>query len=99
MGEDRQHEMVIQREERKLERARAKADAYEETMTKTIAAYLKDANNRRNVAKDAMLATKDPSRREALFDKAGHGGFFDNKPDGIGEDDVITGREDRPWER
>ena len=51
------------------------------------------------MAKDAIVATKDPSRRDAMFDKAGSGGYFDNKTDGIGEEDVITGREDRPWER
>ncbi len=99
MNEDRQHERVIDREEKKFERAKAKAEAYEQTMVKTIAAYLKDVNTRKNVAQDAMQATKEPSRREAMLDKAGAGGFFDNLPDGIGEEDVITGYEDRSWER
>ncbi len=97
--EDRQHEMVINREERKFEKAKAKAEAYEETMKKTIAAILRDERTSKNVARDAMKATKDPNRREIMSGKAGSGGYFDNKVDGIGEEDVITGREDRPWER
>ena len=89
---DSQNEMVIRREEAKLERAKARAKALEANMEETIADLLKKANVKKVLARDAMRATKDPSRREEIFDKAG-GGLYKN------DREVITGEEDRPWER
>ncbi len=90
--------MIIQREERKLEKAKAKLEAYEKNMTDTIAAFLKDARNKKSIAQDAMSATKDPSRVAAMQAASGGGsGFFDNEEGK--EQDIITGLEDRPWER
>lgn len=99
MSDERQGEMVIRREERKLDQAKAKLEAYEKNMTDTLAAFLKDARNKKNLAQDAMSATKDPSRRDAMkaAERSGGSGYFDNKE---GEElDIITGLEDRPWER
>ena len=90
--QDAQGEMLIRREERKLERDRARAAALEENMKSTIAAFLKDASVRKSLAADAMAATKDPSRRDTIFEKAASGVYKDDL-------EVITGREDRPWER
>ena len=90
MSDDSRGEMVIRREERKLERDKAKLKSYEQNMTDTIAAFLKDERNKKNIAQDAMHATKDPSRREEM--KTYTDGF---KNDG----EVITGREPRPCER
>lgn len=98
MSDDSRGEMVIRREERKLEQAKAKLEAYEKNMTDTIAAFLKDARNKKNLAQDAMSATKDPGRAAAMKAASGGGsGFFDNKEGQ--EVDIITGLEDRPWER
>jgi hypothetical protein len=83
--------MVIQREERKLERDKAKLKAYEQNMTETIAAFLKDARNKKNIAQDAMAATKDPSRRSEM-EKYANGSYDDDR------EMKITGDEPRPWE-
>lgn len=86
-------EMLIRREERKLERAREKAEAYEKNMEKTIADLLKQESVKKALAKDAMEATRDQTRRTELFEKAGSGMF---KKD----DEIITGEFEstRPWE-
>lgn len=97
MSEDSRHDMVIRREERKHDIAEAKAEAYRETMIKTISATLKDARNKKSIGTDAMASLKDPSRRDELFAKSKTGGFFDNKEGS--ELDVITGYEDQPWKR
>ena len=86
-----QHDSVLAREERKFEKAKAKAEAYRENMTETLAGFLKQENNRKALAKDAMQATKDDSRRTKLIKKAGAGIYDDSQ-------EVITGNEDRPWE-
>ena len=88
---DRQGEMLIQRESRKLDRDRAKAESLEQNMQKTIASLLKDVSVKKTLAADAMAATKDTRRRDALFDKAQAGAYHDDL-------EVITGREPRPWE-
>lgn len=90
MSDDSRGEMVIRREERRLERDKAKLKSYEQNMTDTIAAFLKDERNKKNIAQDAMHATKDSSRRDEM-----------NKyVEGFRRDDEkITGREPRPWER
>jgi hypothetical protein len=90
MSDDTRGQMVIQREERRLERAKAKAEAYEKNMTDTIAAFLKDERNKKNIAQDAMHATKDSGRQDEM--KRYSDGFRN-------DDEVITGREPRPWER
>jgi hypothetical protein len=89
-SEEARGEMTIRREERKLERAKAKAEAYEKNMTDTIAAFLKDERNKKSIAQDAIHATKDSSRREEMT-KYTEG--YRN------DDEIITGREPRPWER
>jgi hypothetical protein len=83
--------MLIRREEQKLERAKAKLEAYEKTMTDTIASLLKQENNKKALARDAMEATRNPGRRDAMFDKAG-GGIYND------DGEVVTGEEPRPWE-
>jgi hypothetical protein len=91
MAEDGRHQLVIERESRKLEQSKARAEALGENMRKTISDTLKQANVKRALAKDAMAATKDPSRREDIFEKAGNGIYNDDL-------EVITGSEPRPWE-
>lgn len=88
---DSRGESLIRREEAKLERAKAKAEAYENNMRETIASLLKQENVKRALAKDAMAATRDPGRRDAIYDKAGAGTYDDDL-------EVITGDEPRPWE-
>ncbi len=92
MENDARGEMVIRREERKLERAKAKLKSYEQNMKDTIAAFLKDERNKKNIAQDAMSATKDSSRRDEMRKYAD--GTYD-----ADREDRPTGREDRPWER
>jgi hypothetical protein len=89
--EDGRHRYVIDRESAKLDRDRARAEALGETMRKTISATMKQANVKQVLAKDAMAATKDPGRRDDIFDKAGNGLYNDDR-------EVITGSEPRPWE-
>jgi hypothetical protein len=89
---DTRGELLIQREERKHERSKAKAVALEETMKKTIAAQLKNVDVKRSLAPDVMAATSNPSRRDELLDKAIDGKYQD-------DGEVFTGWEDKPWER
>jgi hypothetical protein len=84
-------QITIQREERKLERKKAKAEASEENMKKTLAAMFKNEAQKKALARDAMAATKDNSRRDEIFDKAGAGAYDNDR-------EVITGEEPRPWE-
>lgn len=91
MGEDARGEMLIRREEAKLERAKAKLEAYEKNMTETIASLLKQERNKKAIARDAMEATRNPGRRDTMLDKA-NGGIYDD------DGEVITGDEPRPWE-
>ena len=92
--EDTRGRMLIEREERKLERARAKLDAYQKNMEETIANLLKKENVKKALARDAMAATRDPGRRDRIFEQAGEGLFTD-------DDEVVTGEfeERRPWDR
>ncbi len=89
---DARGEAVIWREEAKLERTRAKVKAFEENMTSTIASALKNERTKKSIARDAMAATKDPSRGDAIFNKAGSGAYDNDR------DPVVTGEEPRPWE-
>ena len=86
-----QGEMLIRREEAKLERLKARAKALEENMEETIAGLMKKDHVKRALYRDAMAASEDPGRRNRLFDKAGNGIYTD-------DGEVITGREPRPWE-
>lgn len=86
-----QHDRVIAREDRKFEKAKAKAEAYKENMTETLAGLLRQENNRKALARDAMAATKDESRLKAIHKKAGEGIYDDSQ-------EVITGNEARLWE-
>ena len=92
MEEDTRGRMLLEREERKLERAKAKLAATERHMTETIAALLRKENVKRALAKDAMEATRDRNRRDKMFDIAGSGAYNDD------QDGIITGDEPRPWE-
>ena len=90
--EDYQGRVVIDREYAKLERSRAKAKALENNMKETISNYLKQDSVKKAIAKDAMGATRDPSRANTIFEKAS-GGTFSN------DEDLVTGHEPRLWER
>ena len=92
MSEDSRGEMTIRREERRREQAIAKMESYKKNMTETIAAALKDPTSRKNIARDAMRANKDNGGIDRLIKKSGEGAY-----DNDGE--IITGREERPWER
>lgn len=89
---DARGEMVIRREEAKLERAKAKLEAYQENMEKTIANLLKQERVKKALAADAMDATRNPGRRQEIFDKAGNGLYSRD------QEEVVTGEEPRPWE-
>lgn len=91
MSEDSRGEMLIRREEKKFESAKARAKSYEKNMTETISAFLKDGRIKKSIARDAMEATRDTSRRDAIFEKAGQGLFNQDR-------EIITGNEPRPWE-
>lgn len=92
MAQDPRHEATIRREEARLERAKAKAEAYEKNMTKTLAELLKRDNVKRNLAKDAMAATRDDTgRMQDIYKRAGSGTYDNDR-------EVITGNEPRPWE-
>jgi len=81
---DARGEMTIRREEKRLERNKAKAKAAEVNMTETIAAILKDPRNKKTLARDAMDSTNDQGRRAKIFDKAGAGAYDDDH-------EIITG--------
>lgn len=91
--DDQRGRMLIDRESTKLDRAHARAKSLENNMTETIASFMKNKKVKENLAKDAMAATRDPSRRSTIFEKA-HGGTF-----GGNDDETITGDEPRYWER
>tara|TARA_R110000751_G_scaffold93078_1_gene181853 strand:- start:529 stop:825 length:297 start_codon:yes stop_codon:yes gene_type:complete len=93
-GDDARGQATLDREERKFERQKAKASSLEANMREQIAAFMADENTKKSIAKDAMAATKDPNRK-ATMDNTAQGRF------GSGDDfdEIITGREDRPWER
>ena len=90
--DDVRGQAVINRESRKLDRAKARAQSLEENMQDTLAALLKKQGIKRALAKDAMDATNHPERRDKILDEAG-GGIFK------ADHEVITGNEPRPWER
>jgi len=81
---------IIQKWTRDKERAELSAEHAEKQTTKAIANLLKTQENRVNIAKDLKRATenKQQFKREAGFGATG----FDI-------DDIITGFEERPWDR
>jgi len=85
------HEAVVNRETQKHERQKAKAEAAEQNMTRTLAGLLKQENVKKALARDAMAATRDESRFQDIHKRAG-AGTYDN------DREVITGDEPRPWE-
>jgi hypothetical protein len=89
--EDSRGRMMIERESAKLERSRARAQALEENMSKTISAHMKQVHVKKAIAQEAMDATENPGRRDEIFAKAGNGTYDNDR-------DVVTGREPRPWE-
>lgn len=86
-----QNNALIEKETRKFENAKAKAEALEESATKTMAAMLKQEAVKKTLAKDALAATKDRSRRDEIFKIAAEGAYNQDQ-------DVVTGEEPRPWE-
>jgi hypothetical protein len=84
---------MLQREERKLEKLKESVKASGEEVAEKIAALLKDENQKKALARDAMEATRDRSRRDELLGIAQQGAYQRDR------DGVITGREPRPWER
>lgn len=93
-NDDTRGQATLDREERKLDRQKAKASSLEANMREQIAAFMSNETTKKSIAKDAMSATKDPSRK-ATMDNTSQGRF--GSGDGI--DEIITGKEDRPWER
>jgi hypothetical protein len=86
-----QNNALIEKETRKFERAKEKAEALEDSATKTMAALLKQQSVKRILAKDAHDATKDRGRRAEIFKIAAEGAYNQDQ-------DVVTGDEPRPWE-
>jgi hypothetical protein len=82
---------LIAREERKLEKLKNKVEAGEEKLRGSLAKSI--ALNRQSVAKDALAATKDGSRKDTWSDKTGEYGIY------VDDGEVITGHEERVWER
>lgn len=93
--EDPQHTRVRDREERKHDKALARAEAYEETMRKTIAAVLRDPANKKSLARDGIRANQDERGMDRLMRKSQFGAYEKCND----EEEIITGREPRPWER
>jgi len=89
---DARGEMLIRREEAKLERSKARAEALEKNMEETIAGFLKRESTKKALAREAMAATNSTGKRDDIFDKAGDGTYSNDR-------EVITGDEPRPWER
>jgi len=90
MGEksyDAANERLIAREERKLDRQREKLEATEKHLRKSLAQEL--SKNKQAIAKDALNATKDGNRRNTSSDLEGY----------LDDGEVVTGYEDRVWER
>jgi hypothetical protein len=89
---DPRDSMTMRREERKWETDKARAEAFQKTMEKTIAAALKDPASRKNIARDAMRANQDHGGIDRLIKKSGEGAYDD-------DGEIITGREPKPWDR
>mgnify|MGYP003625893426 CR=1 FL=1 len=94
-SDDQRGEATLRREERKHERSKAKASSLEANMREQIAAFMSDEGTKKAIAKDAMAATKDPSRKSTNNNTSQ--GRFGNSGDDF--DEIITGLEDRVWER
>lgn len=88
---DRQHELILQREEEKKLRNKAKAEAFKENMLKTFAELLKNEDIKKALLQEAVDASKNEYSQNPFFKEASSGTYRDN-----GE--VITGLEPRPWE-
>lgn len=100
MGEERdysaQNQAVINRWEREMNRARAKAEASEENFQKTFADVLRSQNNKRALAREAKAAVDSGERGNVdptlTRVREGGGAMYGD------DDEVITGEEPRPWE-
>ena len=89
-----QDRMAIERERMNLERLKNSKDAHERNLKESLKSALQDASTRKNVARDIVAASKgrqaDPLT-EAISKRGGASHVVD--------DELITGFEDRPWER
>jgi lysozyme family protein len=88
-----QNEMVMRKWEREEERKRAKAEASVNTMTETLAASLKDINQKKALAREAKRAIDNPDNRHKQLMSQATGGLSR----ALEDEDKITGFEDTPW--
>ena len=84
-----QDRALVDREERALDRQRARAKAAESSLQDSIANALKNPDFKKRTALEAREATRDPSRLAKMKE-------YD---EGIYKDELVTGFEDKPWEK
>lgn len=89
-------EMTLRREEARLERKKAKAEAYKENAAKTLSSLLKQDMVKKSIARDFMEATRNPERHN----RRGNNNIFERAVQGSYKEDeeLVTGFEPRPWE-
>jgi hypothetical protein len=94
MENDPRGEATIRKWEREEERKRARAEASEANFAKTFADELRKQSVKKALAAEAQTATKNPGARTELMQAANEG-----TSRAMDEDEIVTGMEDRPWER
>jgi hypothetical protein len=98
--EDKQHEMVIKREEAKLEKAKERLEALKNGAANKLAQMFRDENIKQNIAREGKEAINrnrngDTQLSRYAQQRGGEGGMFGTNVFG---DEIITGNEPRPWE-
>jgi hypothetical protein len=81
-----EHTSTIRKWEREEDRRKQIAEHMESEVKKALRGIMGNGDNRRNVAKDLKEAAESGRRIE---DREGYGR----------DDELVTGYEDRPWER
>ena len=99
--EDRQHSKVLDREERAWEKNKELVEAMAVQSRKFIAEALRNDLTKQNLAKEGYDANSrykngaDNDLRNRMDRIDGYGGVYK----GYDDQEIITGLEDRPWER
>ena len=99
--EERQHNRTLAKEERNWEKTKMLVEKMQRETRENIVEALQDECTRKNLAKEGYQATErynngaDAGLRGRIDRYVSHGGVFK----GYDDEEVITGMEQRPWER
>ena len=91
-----EHQSILAEERRKLNRQRETVEVMQDQMTEFIAAALKEDKNKQNLGQEGIQTMKDSQRGiDPVKDFLSKGDSQRFSTEG----EVITGHEDRPWEK